>query len=262
MMKNYQPIRSLFYCMMVLLLASCGKKPVQQEAIETPAASEEYTQIFDGETLDGWMGDSVHWRVEAGAIVGEVTEDTPLEANTFLIWEGGEPTNFELIVEFRISEKGNSGIQYRSEVLEEVPYGLRGYQADIDGRNNYTGQNYEERKRTTLAYRGEQVTVNSASTPDAPVRENVKKNAWQSREVTSQLGDSDELKSNIKAEDWNECKLVVQGNKLQHYVNGILMSEVIDEDLVNRKDAGLLGFQIHRGPPMKVEFRNIRYKAL
>ncbi|HCO84095.1 MAG TPA: DUF1080 domain-containing protein, partial [Arenibacter sp.] len=76
------------------------------------------------------------------------------------------------------------------------------------------------------------------------------------------LGDSDELKTKIKSEDWNEAHLIIKGNQLQHYINGVLMSEVIDDDTVNRTSSGHLGVQVHVGPPMKVEYRNIRLKNL
>src|SRR5690606_37135168 len=102
-----------------------------------------FKSIFDGKTLDGWDGDPVYWSVKDGAITGEITPETLLKANTFLIWQGGQPGDFELKAEFKISEGGNSGINYRSEMVEEVPFALKGYQADIDGKNNYTGQNYE-----------------------------------------------------------------------------------------------------------------------
>ncbi len=246
---------------LLVTFASCSTS--KKEGGEAKAASnDEYQMLFDGKTLTNWKGDPDYWKVEDGTIVGYTTEEKPLEANTFLIWDGGQPADFELIVDFRITESGNSGIQYRSEMVEGVPFGLKGYQADIDGKNNYTGQNYEERKRATLAYRGQQVIVNSQEDPNAEVRDNVKKNAWQSTEIVSSLGDIDVLKTKINSEDWNECKLIINGNLLQHYINGVLMSEVTDNDTVNRMSEGLLGFQIHRGPPMKVEYKNIRYKAL
>jgi hypothetical protein len=90
----------------------------------------------------------------------------------------------------------------------------------------------------------------------------VKKNCWQSREVVASLGESESLKKNIKSEDWNDIHLVVKGNRLQHYVNGILMSDVTDNDTINRKLSGYLGVQVHVGPPMEVAFRNIRLKNL
>lgn len=222
----------------------------------------EFVSIFNGENLDGWEGDTTYWSVQDGNLVGEITPSTLLKTNSFIIWEGGEPGDFELKGEFMISEKGNSGINYRSERFTEVPHALKGYQADIDGANRYTGQNYEERGRTTLAYRG-QITSINAQTGDMTheqVREKVKKNAWTELEVTGSLGESDSLKTKINAQDWNEFHLVIKGNRLQHYINGVLMSDVTDNDEVNGKSKGLLGVQVHVGPPMTVKYRNLRMK--
>lgn len=231
----------------------------------TPATDEEgFVTIFDGQTLNNWEGDPAYWRVEEGNLVGEITPTTVLKRNSFIIWQGGEPRDFELKLLFRITPKGNSGINYRSERLDSIPYALRGYQADIDGQHRYTGQNYEERKRTTLAYRGQKVVVNTQKNPQEPgsLRANVKNNAWQTTRVVDTLASEETLKSSIKPGDWNECHLVVRGNRMQHYINGVLMSDVTDNDTVNRMEAGLLGVQVHVGPPMKVEYRNIRLKEL
>ncbi len=250
-----------------ILLQSCGEKKKEEpmsQTDEVTAESEEFVSIFDGKTLDNWKGDPTYWSVENGILVGRVTPETLLKTNTFLIWQGGELADFELKLEFRIADTGNSGINYRSEQLDTIPFALRGYQADIDGQNRYTGQNYEERKRTTLAYRGEKAVINSQDNPEDPesLRANVQRNAWQSREILESLGDSDSLKTKIKSEDWNEAHLVIKGNRLQHYINGILMSDVTDNDTVNRKSSGLLGVQVHVGPPMTVEYRNILLKKL
>ncbi|MCF0057038.1 DUF1080 domain-containing protein [Dyadobacter sp. CY356] len=220
-----------------------------------------FVQIFDGKSLKGWEGDTKYWRVENGNLVGEITPETLLKTNSFIIWKDGEPGDFELKGSFKITEKGNSGINYRSDKVADVPNALRGYQADIDGANRYTGQNYEERKRTTLAYRGEIVTVNEPTDKsEEAFKANLKNNAWLGRTVTGSLGTTDELKTKIKSEDWNEFHLVVKGNRLQHYINGVLMSDVTDKDTVNGKSKGLLGVQVHVGPPMKVEYRDIRIK--
>lgn len=219
-----------------------------------------FVSIFDGKSLNGWEGDSQYWRVENGNIVGEITPDKLLKSNTFLIWRGGAPQDFELKLEFRISNTGNSGINYRSEQITEVPFALKGYQADIDGMNRYTGQNYEERGRTTLAYRGQKTKIIGTDDPKASVKDHVKNNAWTKLEVTKSLGDKDALQNLIKADDWNEVHLIVKDNRLQHYVNGTLMSDVTDDDKINRKMSGLIGVQVHVGPPMKVEYRNIILK--
>ena len=229
---------------------------------QSQPGKEGFINIFDGKTLAGWEGDTNYWKVENGNLVGEITPATLLKTNSFIIWRGGSPADFELILEFKITKNGNSGINYRSASLKDVPNALKGYQADIDGANRYTGQNYEERGRTTLAYRGEKVAVNAPANSADSLQTHIKNNAWTERTVTGSLGHSDSLLAKIKAEEWNTCQLIIKGNLLQHFINGILMSEVTDYDKVNGKSEGLLGVQVHVGPPMKVQYRNIRLKQL
>ena len=220
----------------------------------TPASAPDagFVALFDGNTLTGWDGDPVYWRVENNAIVGEITPETIVKRNTFLIWRGGAPKDFELKVEYRISAQGNSGVNYRSWELTDAKWSLAGYQADIDGalKNKpplrHTGQNYEERGRTFLARRGEIVRVG----PDGkPV-------------VIGSLGESEALKAFIKEDDWNEYHLIASGSVLTHILNGHVMSIVIDEDPEHRKAQGLIGVQVHVGPPMKVEYRSFKLKRL
>ena len=211
-----------------------------------------FVTIFDGKTLKGWEADATYWRVEDGSLIGEITPDKLVKANTFVIWRGGTPGDFELKLEYRITKNGNSGVNYRSVQITEVPYALKGYQADIDGMNRYTGQNYEERGRTTLAYPGQITKVTGGGA--------VQDNAWTNTEVVKSLN-RDSLQQFITPE-WNEVHLIVKKNRLQHYLNGVLISDVTDNDTVNRKNSGLIGMQVHIGPPMKVEYKNIRLKHL
>lgn len=220
-----------------------------------------YQEIFDGKTLNGWEYDPVYWRVENGALVGEITPSTLLKRNSFIIKKDLILDDFELIVEYRVSDRGNSGINYRSEKIDTLPYAMRGYQADINGQNNYTGQNYEERGRTTLAYQGQRTIVNGPEVSTS-LKDNIKNNAWTKLVVTGSLGSADSLRALIKKEDWNECHLVIKGNRLLHYINGVLMSDVTDNDPVNRKLSGSIGVQVHVGPPMKIEYRNFRVKKM
>ncbi len=245
----------------LILLSINGFAQAGRNHPKTKSNRDGYKSIFNGKTLAGWKGDQTYWRVENGNLVGEVTPETLLKTNSFIIWQDGLPANFELKLEYRITESGNSGINYRSDVLSDNPNALRGYQADIDGKNRYTGQNYEERKRTTLAYRGEKVRIENTKKLDS-LKQNIKANCWQSREVIGSLGSSDSLKTNIKANAWNQVHLIIKGNILQHYINGVLMSEVIDNDTVNQAFSGHLGVQVHVGPPMKIEYRNIQLKNL
>ncbi|WP_106133967.1 3-keto-disaccharide hydrolase [Mongoliibacter ruber] len=261
-MKKIKSFKTISIALLIGIVG-CVKNQDSEETYSKAELPEDngFVSIFDGKTLDGWEGDADIWRVEDGFLVGELTPESNLESNTFLIWKGGEPENFELKTDFKITIDGNSGINYRSDRLENIPFALRGYQADIDGKNTYTGQNYEERKRTTLAYRGQGTTINPQE-PPGEIRDFVEKNAWRGLELTEELGDRDSLRMLIRSEDWNQMHLVIEGNVLKHYVNGVLMSVVTDKDQINRETKGLLGLQVHVGPPMKVMFKNIELKSL
>jgi hypothetical protein len=183
--------------------------------------------------------------VESETIVGESTAEKPLKANTFLIWRGGQPKDFELKLEYRINST-NSGVQYRSVELPEVgKWVLKGYQADIDFQNTFTGQLYEERGRGFLAMRGQMTRLQEGK-----------------KQVVGALGGGDDLKGLIKVNDWNQLHIIARGNALTHVLNGRLMAAAIDDDATNRAAGGLIGFQLHQGPPMKVEYRNIWLKGL
>ncbi|MBO0862884.1 MAG: DUF1080 domain-containing protein [Chloracidobacterium sp.] len=204
-----------------------------------------FESIFDGKTLNGWDGDPTLWRVENQTIIGESTAEKPLKINTFLVWRGGQPKDFELKVEYRINST-NSGVQYRSVELPEIgKWVMKGYQADIDFQNTFTGQLYEERGRGFLALRGQMTRLQG-----------------DKKQIIANLGGGDDLKSLIKATDWNQLHIIAKGNELTHILNGRLMAAAIDDDPKNRAVGGLIGFQMHMGPPMKVEFRNIWLKNL
>jgi len=132
-----------------------------------PVPETGFVQLFDGETLDGWEGTD-RWKVEKGTIVAQTTAENPLRQNTFLIWRGGKPADFELKLEYRITG-GNSGIQYRSAELGNSDFAMSGYQSDIDANLRYAGMIYEERGRGFLAprsqvnYRGPSVSGTLAS---------------------------------------------------------------------------------------------------
>jgi hypothetical protein len=207
-----------------------------------------FARIFNGNTLQGWEGDPAYWRAENGSLVGEITPETVVRSNTFIVWRGGRPRDFELKLDYRITPDGNSGINYRSAIIPDpvTPanrFAMRGYQCDLDGKKRYPGNNYEEKGRLFLAVRGQVSRVVGGRKPV----------------VLSTFGDPDELAAFVN-DDWNAVHLVIRGNTLAHIINGRLMSVVIDDDAPNRPADGLLGVQVHVGPPMKVEYRNIRLK--
>ncbi len=242
------------------VMVSCNQATQQNQSQSANMETHhhgEFVSMFSDNSLAGWEGDTTIWRMENDVLIGEIKADgEPLKNNTFLIWQSGQPGDFELKASFRVSASGNSGVNYRSERFDGVPYALKGYQADIDGQNNYTGQNYEERNRTTLAYRGQVVEIPSTGTGES------KHNAWSNVNVLDSIGAKDELKAKIKAEDWNEIHIVAKGTKLEHYINGQLMSSVDDKDPVHQRLSGYLGLQVHVGPPMKVEYKNMVIKML
>ena len=208
------------------------------------AADEGFRSIFDGKSLQGWDGDPKFWRVEDGCITGQTTKENPASYNTFLIWRGGNPADFELKAEFRMPDPGfaNSGIQIRSW---EGPkkWQVFGYQPDMDWENRYTGICYGENYRGILASRGQKVVIAKDHKP----------------KVIEQFADGSTLAKVIKPHDWNEYDIIAKGNHIVQKINGQLMCELTDEDTVARQD-GIIALQIHAGPPMKVQFRNFRLK--
>jgi hypothetical protein len=224
--------------------------PKQSDRPEAVVGDEPgFQSIFNGRNLDGWAGDPVYWRVEDGNLVGEITPETIVRSNTFVVWQGGRPKDFELKLEYRITEQGNSGINYRSRIIPDPTtptnqFAMRGYQFDLDGRKRYPGNNYEEKGRLFLAVRG-QVTRVVGGRP--PV-------------LVSKIGDTAVL-AEVATSGWNEVHIIARGNVLTHMLNGQLMSITIDDDAANRPVDGQIGVQVHTGPPMKVEYRNIRLKT-
>ena len=104
---------------------------------------EGYVSLFNGKDLAGWAGAPGLWTVEEGAITGTTTALNPLKNNTFLIYTNGPVDNFELRLKYRVFN-GNSGIQYRSQVLDAEKAIVGGYQADIEAGKTYSGILYEE----------------------------------------------------------------------------------------------------------------------
>lgn len=206
----------------------------------------DFHSIFDGQTLNNWDGDPTYWSVQNGILTGTITPQTLLKKNSWIVYRGELVEDFELVLDYRVSAKGNSGVGYRLAVLENDPFSVRGPQADIHGLNNYTGICYEENGRRLLAARGQSTWLNPNELP----------------KLAAQLADPAELQSVVRKEDWNRYHLIVKGHHAQHFLNGVLMSEVRDYDNPNRIKQGLIGVQVHVGPPMTIEYRNILLKHI
>lgn len=246
-------VRSIPACFVFMIAFACKKAPETTSSVPRDV----FEVILNEQSINNWEGDTTYWRIEGDTLIGEVTPEHPLITNTFFILKN-ELDDFELKAEFRVSESGNSGINYRSSKIADIPYALRGYQFDIDGQHQYTGQNYEERGRTTLAYPAEVVIVDPTDNED--LGPYIINNAWTKRKERTGPSKAELSLYYFVGNDWNEAHLVVKGNSLKHYINNTLASDVTDNDTIHRSDKGLLGFQLHVGSPMKVEFRNIRVK--
>lgn len=208
-------------------------------------AQDGWVSIFDGKTLDNWDGNPDFWSVQDGTITGQTTAEKPTKGNTFIIWRGGDTEDFELKCEYKIIG-GNSGIQYRSFEVPNEKWVVGGYQADFEAGDTYSGINYGERFRGILALRGQKTVIGDDHKP----------------KLVEQFGDTNEIQTKIKKEDWNEYTVSAKGFTFEHRINGVLTSVVADEDKAQRRAKGILALQLHAGPPMKVQFRNIKLKKL
>ena len=213
--------------------------------IQAPKASSEAKTLmpFDGKTLKGWDGDPRFWSVKDGCITGETTAANPTQGNTFLIWRGGTVKDFVFNVKYRIIG-GNSGIQYRSK--EVAKWVIGGYQADFEAGDTWNGILYEERGRGILCPPGEKTKVGADGKP-------VKVGAVSTK---------DDILKAIKKEQWNEYAVRAKGNEFRHVINGITTAEVVDEDEAHRVAEGLLALQLHAGPPMLVQFKDLKLTPL
>jgi len=210
-----------------------------------------FQSIFNGKDLSGWDGNPKLWSVKDGAITGQTTAENPANGNTFLIWTNGTVANFELRCSFKLlpgDDKGfaNSGIQYRSKVFDPANWVVGGYQADMEAGPTYTGILYEERMRGIMAGRGEKVV-------------------WDKdckKQVVGSLAKSEEIQAAIKQRDWNDYVIIADGNHLQQWINGKQTIDVVDDCESQRAMSGILALQLHAGPPMMVQFKDIRIKKL
>ena len=226
------------------------------EADATPAAAradeQGFQSLFDGKSLNGWEGREGFWSVQDGAITGQ-TKEQFRGPNTFLVWKGGDVSDFEIRLKYKIVG-GNSGIQYRSKFLGDGTNGdklfrVGGYQGDFEAGRTFSGILYDEGGvaggRNIMAQRGEKVTY------DANGEKKVEKLPMS----------SDELQKAIKQNDWNEYVIIARGDHLTHKINGNTTVEVIDKSNKALK-SGILALQLHAGPPMTVQFKEIRMKKL
>ena len=224
---------------------------------------EGWTPMFDGTSLGGWDGPTDLWRVEDGAIVVQSTTDPPT-GPVYLLWTGGEPGDFEFKWEVKLDGEGaNSGVQFRAFRLGEEPnrprsrWETRGYQADFDNRNSNTGALIEccsgasrdgVRPRPDRAYRG-QVVRTAATEGEMP-------------KLLATFGDPDNLATHFKIGDWNQMHLIARGRTMMFFINGQLMSVLIDDHPTRFLSQGVISIQLEGRGDNKASFRNLWLKHL
>ncbi len=219
--------------------------PVGARGAEPAEGEAGFRPLFDGRTLDGWKAaDMSYWSVDEGAITAQITPEHPCDVNQYLIWQGGELADFELRLEFRFggSPGINGGFQFRSREIEN--HDVAGYQIDNNHDTDWLVRIYDEHGRHTLAFRGTRTRFDPSG------------------ERHESLIESAQGPAKFKLDDWHEYGLVCRGDQITLSVNGQLMAEVLDEDPKQQDLKGILALQLHSGPPMKVQFRNIRLKEL
>ncbi len=200
---------------------------------------EGFTSMFNGKDLAGWEGKPGWWRVENGCITSESTPEKPCPTAHYLMWRGGKPGDFELRLEYRLVG-GNSGVQFRSKELPD--WDTSGYQADMEDGGQWTGCLFEH-TRGGVSMRGEKVVIDADAT----------------RHVT-RIGDPDELLKRVRKQDWNSYRIIALGDQIVLEINGAMMCRAIDSQTGLAAKEGVIALQMHPGPPMKVQFRNLRIK--
>jgi len=214
-------------------------------------AKDDFVSLFDGKSLNNWDGDPKFWSVKDGSITGITTKETPTRGNTFAIYTGDQKlTDFDLRIDFKIIG-GNSGIQYRSfkKAGNQDGWRIGGYQADFESGDRYSGICYGEAFRGILSLRGQKTTLSLND-----------KGKLQKKSET--FGDTNEIGKAVKKKEWNSYRIVADGFHFTHYINDVKTTELIDKDEKNRRADGLLALQLHAGPPMNVQFKNIKVKHL
>jgi hypothetical protein len=243
------------------LLALAATAGTGRQAAAAAAEEPGFRSLFNGKDLKGWDGLPGVWSVEDGAITGRTRAEAPLEGNTFLIWKEGTVGDFTLRLKFRfqpvagaVMAKANSGVQYRSHVIDPAKRVVGGYQADMDGGGKYVGMLYEERGRGILALPTQKVRLSPQAGEPAKAKIDV-------LGATASEADRAALTAAVARGDWMDLNLVVEGRVLRHYVNGVQTAEIVDDDDAHRAASGVLALQVHAGEPMMVQFKEIRLKA-
>jgi hypothetical protein len=193
--------------------------------IEPAAAKDKSAPLFDGESFEGWEGDTrKSFRIEDGAIVGGSLKEK-IPRNEFLCTRRAY-ANFELRLKFKVLGEGaNAGIQFRSRRIPNH-HEVIGYQADL-GDPSWWGCLYDESRRNRVLAKSDQ----------------------------------EKLSKVLKRNDWNEYRIRCQGLRVQLWINGVQTVDYTEpEDGIDQ--SGVICLQIHGGPPSEAWYKDIRIEEL
>jgi hypothetical protein len=228
--------------------------PKDKKVPELPKpGADGFITLFNGKDLTNWEGLEGFWSVNNGVIEGNATKEKSKQTFLVLAASWAEPAkfaDFELHFAYKFATPtGNSGLQFRSRVIDEKTYRVGGYQADFDADTQYDGGFYDEASvaggRGIMANRGDK-TVWDAS--------NMRKN--------EPLGSSKaELRKLVKKGDWNDMILTVNGNTASIQINGQPMGTMVDDSPKALKD-GVIAFQMHAGMTMRIMVKDVKMKML
>jgi hypothetical protein len=229
--------------------------PTQQKqaALLPKADADGFISLFNGKDLTGWEGLEGYWSVKDGVIDGSETKDKSKQTFLVLSASKADPkkfANFELHFQYKFATPaGNSGLQFRSKILDEKTYRVGGYQADFDANSQYDGGFYDEAgvagKRGIMANRAFKTTWDSANKrTNAPL----------------ELSKAEAAKV-IKKGDWNSMILTAKGNTMRIAINGKVLGELIDNS-PKAVHEGVIAFQMHTGFTMTIQFKDVKIKLL
>lgn len=241
-------VRSLFFALSVLSVCLYASSTIFAQNAETvvPPPTKEvpegFVSLFDGKTMNGWAGSPKYWSVENGCITGRSTEKDPVPYSTFLVWQGKPIKDFTLLVDFYMSPNGNSGIEYRAWKDNTREFGLNGYQADIC-QGDIMGIVYGEALGEIIAWRGESAKFDV-----------------DGNKTIVKFAESSEIAKSINMNGWNTYRIEARNNRFEEYINDVKTSELVDEREYHPKE-GIFGLQIHPGPPMFFQYKNIFLKT-
>lgn len=196
--------------------------------VEIPNATlTKNTRLFDGKTFSGWEGDTTNtWRIQDGVLIGGSLKQT-VPHNEFLSTRKSY-SDFVLKLKFKLlGNEGfiNSGVQFRSQRIDDPPYEMTGYQADIG--DGYWASLYDESRRNKVLVHADSALISRV----------------------------------LRRNDWNDYEIRCEGARIRLLLNGKLTVDYTEQD-ASIPRTGLIALQIHGGGKAEAHFKDIVLREL